>query len=126
MTSARAQAPAFLVKDIDQIPAIESSNPTDFSTIGGVTFFFAETHSTGRELWRTDGTASGTSLAVDLWPGVASSFPEQLSAVGGTLFFIATDVAGKALFASDGTPAGRGQRMSGVMGSENVWGQVWK
>src|SRR5262249_34955493 len=67
----------------------------------------------GVELWKSDGTAAGTLLVKDIFPGLSffgapnSSFPSNLTAVGNTLFFSATDgVNGTELWKSDGTTAG--------------------
>ena len=59
---AHAQAPAYLVKDINVLPVVLSSEPGPFVTVGGTTVFSAFTPSSGRELWTTDGTAAGTVL----------------------------------------------------------------
>ncbi|MBA2255009.1 MAG: hypothetical protein H0W07_07850, partial [Chloroflexi bacterium] len=45
----------------------------------------------GRELWKSDGTATGTKRVADVNPGSASSIPNDLVNVGGTLFFEASD-----------------------------------
>jgi ELWxxDGT repeat protein len=59
----------------------------------------------GFELWRTDGTAAGTTLVKDIYPGSSSSFPSVLTPVGGTLFFSATDPTnGRELWALDVEP----------------------
>jgi ELWxxDGT repeat protein len=58
-------------------------------------------------LWRSDGTAAGTTLVKVINPGSLASLPQQLTAVGGTLYFTADDgVHGRQLWKSDGTPAG--------------------
>lgn len=46
---------------------------------------------TGRELWTSDGTESGTAILLDIYPGAAWSDPNELSIQGGTLFFAADD-----------------------------------
>src|SRR3954467_15254790 len=70
-----------LVKDINLIPEAASSLPSDYVTVGGVTFFAADDGDTGKELWRTDGTPGGTYRLTDA-PG-AQSFQN----VDGKLFF---------------------------------------
>lgn len=84
------------------------SSPSDFAAMGDYVYFAAETSETGRELWRTNGTAAGTTLVADLAPGSASSNPSGLSARNGVLYFLAT--AGSdprwSLWRSDGTAAG--------------------
>ncbi|NCR19167.1 MAG: hyalin, partial [Microcystis aeruginosa LL13-03] len=55
----------------------------------------------------SDGTAAGTVLVKDIFPGSSSSAPRYLTAVGNTLFFTAIDgVNGRELWKSDGTAAG--------------------
>jgi len=56
--------------------------------------------STGVELASTDGTAAGTGVVLDIYPGSNSSLPEELTRVGANLFFSAEeDVSGRELWA---------------------------
>ncbi len=76
--------------------------------VSGDYLYFVGTDSTNRtELWRTDGTASGTIRLTSL---VGSSAATQITAmadVNGILFFAAEDtVFGSELYKSDGTVAG--------------------
>src|SRR5262245_10634033 len=104
---ARAQAPAFLVRDINAVPVPTSSNPGSLVQIGATTFFLAGTPQTGRELWKSDGTEAGTVLVKDIGPGSQGSGANRLVEVNGTLFFGASDgVTGFELWKSDGTEAG--------------------
>jgi len=81
--------------------------PREFVPFGGLTAFVAEDKVAGRELWVTDGTATGTRLLKDVNPGKASSDPAELTVVGSTLYFAADNgVDGRELWKSDGTPAG--------------------
>lgn len=64
-----------------------SSDPRDFTVVAapnsggaGIVFFSANDGVAGRELWRTDGTATGTWMVADLVPGSVGSLPSQLSA----------------------------------------------
>ena len=87
----------------------------EFTDVQGTTFFVANGGS-GRELWKTDGTESGTALVADLRPGTeqggawhtlpASSWPIGLTGNGHSLFFAANDgVHGLELWrVSDGNP----------------------
>ncbi len=75
--------------------------------MGGRTIFSMRTDGRGDELWTSDGTAAGTRLLVDLWPGPFGSSPADLTAVAGGLVFVAsTPSEGRELWFSDGTAAG--------------------
>jgi ELWxxDGT repeat protein len=93
------------VKDIN----LETTNqsplpPDDFTAVGREMYFTADDGVHGRELWKTDGTMSGTMLVKDIQAGPDSADPSELTAVGVTLFFVAHDsVHGYALWKSDGT-----------------------
>ena len=62
--------------------------------MNGTLFFTANDATTGRELWKSDGTAAGTVLVKDINPGSDSSGPSYLTNVNGTLFFTADDGTG--------------------------------
>ena len=84
-----------------------AGKPSDFVTIGDQVFFVAEDRTNGRELWVTDGTATGTRVLKDINPGDASSLPRCLTPVGSTLYFFAEDgMNGSELWKSDGTESG--------------------
>lgn len=69
-----------------------ASAPSEFVQVGDVAYFAADDGISGRELWRTDGTAAGTAMVKDLHTGTAwdwdaysyvpnSSSPQQLTNV---------------------------------------------
>ncbi|MCA8953902.1 MAG: hypothetical protein KDE27_30610 [Planctomycetes bacterium] len=60
---------------------------------------------TGHELFVSDGTPAGTTLAVDINPGSAHSNPAVLTPTANRLFCRATTAAGNELVTTDGTPA---------------------
>jgi ELWxxDGT repeat protein len=112
-------APVFTSELVANLPVVDgpilSSNPGPGVEMSGFFYFFATDGALGRELWRTDGTAAGTTLVKDIRPGSEGSPTDasnagdtgQLFLVGSTIFFIADDgVHGKELWKSDGTPAG--------------------
>jgi ELWxxDGT repeat protein len=69
--------------------------------------FVADDGVHGPEIWKTDGTAGGTSPLKDITPGSSGSSPFGLTAVNGRVVFAATDpVHGTEIWATDGTPAG--------------------
>src|SRR5262249_22645062 len=77
------------------------------TNVNGTVYFAANDGTTGRELWKSDGTAAGTILVKDIWPGASGSYPYSLTSVNGTLFMQASDgTTGGYLWKSDGTPAG--------------------
>ncbi|HMX11874.1 MAG TPA: hypothetical protein PKE61_13295, partial [Burkholderiaceae bacterium] len=66
--------------------------------------------SNGCELWKSDGTAAGTSLVKNIGPGPSDGLSlgfSDLTNVGGTLYFGANDGSnGDELWKSDGSAAG--------------------
>jgi ELWxxDGT repeat protein len=104
-----------MVLDIN--PGIWSSSPGGMVAIGSTVYFTADDGLHAYELWKSDGTAAGTTLVKDIFPGggywgywgwyAASSYPSNLTNVNGTLFFTANDgTNGRELWKSDGTEAG--------------------
>jgi ELWxxDGT repeat protein len=102
---ALAVTPA-LVTDINVTP--RSSFPLQITPVGETAFFEAADAEHGYELWKTDGTAEGTSLVKDIYPGRASSEPYGgVTVFGDRVFFAATDADhGRELWVSDGTEEG--------------------
>ncbi len=83
-----------IVRDIR--PGTASSSPAELTNVAGTLFFSAidDSHgsaATGGELWSSDGTAAGTKLVRDIYPGDWGSGPDRLIDVSGTLFFSADD-----------------------------------
>lgn len=62
-----------------------------FTDARGLLYFNAYRPDVGNELWSTDGTATGTRLVQDLYPGAPSGNPQQITDVNGTLYFVASD-----------------------------------
>ncbi|MFM7539638.1 MAG: ELWxxDGT repeat protein, partial [Planctomycetota bacterium] len=100
--------PAFVVLgDLNPNRFVISGPPAESCQAGGVTYFTRADIASGTELWRTDGSASGTALVRDINPGAAGSNPRCLVAVGGTVYFVADNgTAGAELWRTDGTAAG--------------------
>ena len=73
----------------------------------GTLFFAASTDSTGVELWKTDGTKSGTFLVKDINPGKDGSSISDLFVHQDLIFFNANDgFHGSEIWYSDGTSEG--------------------
>ena len=72
-------------------------------------FYDSSAAATGAELYATDGTAAGTFLVQDIYPGPGNGDPNGITALAaGGIIFAAADgpAAGKQLFVSDGTANG--------------------
>lgn len=73
-----------LVKDInavvtDSLQHTSSSSPSAFMRIGSIVLFIADNGTSGRELWRSNGTAAGTYMLRDLKPGTEGIDEQSLS-----------------------------------------------
>lgn len=80
---------------------------SDLINVNGILFFAASDPATGIELWRSDGTASGTTVVKDIFPGIESSYPGELVNINNVLYFTATTPScGIAIWKSDGTANG--------------------
>lgn len=110
LTGAQAQTlgAAFLVRDINPTSgSLTGSDPKEFVAIGRTLYFTANDGVRGVELWKSDGTTSGTVLVKDIYPGTTGSAPNGLMNMDGTLYFAASDgITNNALWRSDGSAAG--------------------
>jgi ELWxxDGT repeat protein len=100
-------ATAELVKDI--VLGDGFSDPQILAEFQGLLLFEAYTPATGRELWRSDGTANGTSLLKDIWPEQTTTQARDIEPVAefnGAYYFRARNAAGVQLWKTDGTVAG--------------------
>ena len=89
---------------------------SEIVAMGRYLYFAACDRKLGTELWRSDGTRTGTRLVKDIHPGAdrgceddpsTNSTPRHLAVVGHRLYFAAADgVHGRELWRSDGTAAG--------------------
>ncbi|MEO6539938.1 MAG: T9SS type A sorting domain-containing protein, partial [Ferruginibacter sp.] len=98
-----------LVKDIEpgQFSSMQSGETAgsigvekkNIIQANGMLYFPAATAAFGRELWQSNGTAAGTTLAGDVFAGPQSSDPEQITNGNGDIYFVADNGAtGKELY----------------------------
>ena len=72
--------------------------------IGDYYYFVANTSTSGKELWRSDGTNDGTFMIKDIVTGEVGSNPKHLTVVNDTLYFTANDGgSGQELWKTDGS-----------------------
>ncbi len=120
--------------DINVTSNLLGSDPTRFVDVEGTAFFTATTPTTGRELWKSDGTVEGTVLVKDVRAGNIDSSISNMINVDGILYFAANDgIHGYELWKSDGTSDGTvlvkdihpGSYYSSIGGLTNVAGIVY-
>lgn len=79
---------AYLVKDINQNPGpAKSLSPGNITAAGAQTFFVGRDPVHGWELWKTDGSPSGASLVMDIYPGPWHSNIDQPVLFNGAIYF---------------------------------------
>lgn len=100
-----------MVADINPAPgasafAITNRSP-EFCVFGSTLLFWANDGTNGQELWRSDGTAAGTQMVLDIVPGAGGSDPFGFTVSGNRVFFFAeTPATGQELWVTDGTATG--------------------
>lgn len=83
-------------------PVPLGSRPIELVDVAGTLYFAATSTGAGSELWRSDGSAAGTVMVDDLYPGDTGSFPTNLQRLGSRLAFAADDGAsGSELYVAD-------------------------
>ena len=103
-----------MVKDINPVVDTDESDgrtlmsdPIGLYNWNGVVYFMADDGVNGKELWKSDGTASGTVLVKNIADTDAPSYPADFVALGSRLLFTAqNDTYGNELWLTDGTTAG--------------------
>ncbi len=92
-----------------EINTTGSSVPTDFTAMKGFVYFGASDGAAnhGFELWRSDGTTTGTRLVHDINPS-GDGYPEDFATAGHHLYFAARENGGNdsELWSSNGSDSG--------------------
>jgi trimeric autotransporter adhesin len=98
----------YLIRDINNIPGNNlSSNPQTVNLVNGIGYFQANDGLSGTEIWRTDGTFTGTYLVKDIRAGLPGSGANNFTSFGAIVIFSADDgINGNEIWRSDGTAAG--------------------
>lgn len=96
-----------LVKDIcpGSGDAFSPNRPLWYAPLGSLLIFGAYAPTSELELWKSDGTESGTVLLKDLAP-THSGNPRQMRASSNKVFFVGDHQSGRGLWSTDGTTAG--------------------
>ena len=90
--SGNASSQSFtLLKDINATPSHGYATPAPLGMLGNNLIFWATTLTKGTEIWKTDGTASGTILLKDIFVGKNNSADGDWAVMNGQLFFTAID-----------------------------------
>jgi ELWxxDGT repeat protein len=119
---------------VQVLPAARLRQPWQITVVGDRAFFIGEDDTHGEELWITDGTAQGTHIVKDVYPGPRGIHAEQNmpmgyiqftpTKVGQQVYFQAEAPGlGYGLWKSDGTAEGT-QFVSGLnssIGSPELW-----
>jgi ELWxxDGT repeat protein len=101
-----AQYPT-LLKDIN---TVGGDSPIGYITFNNIVYFSHNDDVHGNELWRTDGTATGTYMVKDICPGNIGGMDAYSAGIvifNSLLYFTAyTTINGRELWKTDGTEAG--------------------
>ncbi len=97
------------------------TSPTGMVVYNGKIYFAGKDDAHGVELWVTDGSAAGTHMVKDIYPGTSGSEPHQITVFNGSLYMICAFT--QELYKSDGTEAGT-ELVKGV-NYDSRFGTVW-
>jgi len=106
-----------------------SSHPDSFTVMNNKLYFGADNGS-GKELWVSDGTLTGTKMVKDIYAGkniyriAYSSHPDSFTVMNNKLYFSASNANGKELWVSDGTLTGT-KMVKDIYAGKNSYGSVY-
>jgi ELWxxDGT repeat protein len=101
-----AQELPYLVKDLNTVPLVESSEPREFTAFAGDVYFIADGDSATTALWRVDAQGR-VEMVRDFGTRVSAAIPFFPTPLGDTLFLVGIDDEhGRELWRSDGTTDG--------------------
>ena len=116
---------ANLVMDINPTPRTFGLPLPSIVDVNGTEFFVTNLEGFGFELWKSDGTESGTVMVKDIHVGDVGSNIRNLINFNGTLYFSANDgVHGDELWKSDGTAAGTVLVKDALVGSQSSYPRI--
>jgi ELWxxDGT repeat protein len=103
-----------LVKDINQSKNSYPSNGNyyhstakSYAVLNKIIYYSADDGIHGTELWRSDGTDTGTYMVKNIAAGNASSYPANITVFNNKIYFAAYNKErGNELYQSDGTTTG--------------------
>lgn len=97
-----------------------TSYPWNFKKFNDKLIFEASVADTGREIWESDGTTSGTKLIKDIYSGIESSVTGALTSgavINNIFYFLAKDESSRGeIWKTDGTTAGTAKVTSFING----------
>ena len=91
----------------------------DSIAYNGTLYFSASTNSTNKELWKTDGTASGTTMVKDIRSGTAASSPDTFFVFNNEVHFQISASSGIEIWKTDGTSSGTVKATNSACGHYN-------
>lgn len=83
-----------------------SSNPQSFTAANNIIYFSASDAQDRSQVWRTDGTITGTTMVKDIYPELSSALINFISLQGNLYFTVYGGTNGNELWKSDGTNVG--------------------
>ena len=95
----------------------------ELTLVGSTLYFPASDGFHGIELWKSDGTSTGTMMVKDINPGGTPGVFSELTAMGNMVYFRASDgTNGQELWKSDGTNQGTVMVKDIYTGDDDDWG----